>query len=188
VISGSPAIFAVESGVTEFYRPPSQRALGFFNIHVSGSRYGAYKPDATLLANSFDEVGRRIADRGTHTCDFSDSEAASIADSFSLAVYSDLPEGVFFFGRSPVEFSDIVRSRCLMWAPDGDEAFDDGSFVLQFDVANRVRVIAFKRNDGPLHDQGSLNDLWLEADEFYSILQHWYDEFESEWAAATARG
>ncbi len=188
MISGSPATFAVESGVTEFYRALSQRALGFFNIHVSGCRYGVYKPDATLLANSFDEVRRRISDRGTHTCDFAGSEAATIADSISLAIYSDLAEGESFWGKSPAELSHIVGSRGLMWAPDGDEAFDDGSFVLQFDVADQVRIIAFKRNNGPLHDQGSLSDLWLTGDDFYRILQHWYDEFESEWAAATARG
>jgi hypothetical protein len=68
-----------------------------------------------------------------------------------------------------------------MLAPDGDEAFDDGSFVLQFDVGDRVRLIAFKSCHNYLHDAGSLSDVWLAADDFYGILRQWHDAFESEW-------
>lgn len=32
------------------------------------------------------------------------------------------------------------------------------------------------------HDPETLKDVWLEADEFYGILQRWRNEFESEWA------
>ena len=45
-----------------------------------------------------------------------------------------------------------------MWAPDGDEPFDDASYVLQFDVKDRVRLIAFKSSEGYLHDPATLSD------------------------------
>ena len=48
----------------------------------------------------------------------------------------------------------------LVSAPDGDEAFDDGSYVLQFDVGDRVRLIAFKRPD-QLVDLASVRAVFL---------------------------
>jgi hypothetical protein len=43
-----------------------------------------------------------------------------------------------------VGLRDMIYSRHILWAPDGDAAFDDGSYILQFDVDERVRLIAFK--------------------------------------------
>ena len=75
-----------------------------------------------------------------------------------------------------------IASHRITWAPDGDEAFDDGSYVLQFDVGDKVRLVAFKSGDlGHQYDPETLNDRWLEADQFYSILQQWRDAFEAEW-------
>jgi hypothetical protein len=68
-----------------------------------------------------------------------------------------------------------------MWAPDGDAALDDGSYVLQFDVDDRVRVIAFRCRENFLHDPATLSDVWLSADGFYNVLQQWHDAFEAEW-------
>jgi hypothetical protein len=69
-------------------------------------------------------------------------------------------------------------------APDGDEAFEDGSYVLQFDVKNRVRLIAFKSDHSYSYDPGTLSDVWLAAEEFYGILKQWRDSFDSEWVSA----
>jgi hypothetical protein len=67
--------------------------------------------------------------------------------------------------------------------PDGDEAFDDGSFVLQFDVQDRVRLIAFRSGAGYVHDPDTLSDVWLPADDFYRVLEQWHQAFDREWAA-----
>lgn len=163
----------------------SLRALGFFVIYVGGFRYGVYEPEATMLANSFDEVGRRLAERGMHTCDFStEPEAAKIAGAVSCAVYSDALGGERAFGIAPSEFGLQLSSKDLLWAPDGDEAFDDGSHVLQFDVEDRVRLIAFKRTDGDRPENGTLRDVWIGSGEFYTILQKWHDDFKATWTAA----
>jgi hypothetical protein len=74
-------------------------------------------------------------------------------------------------------------SKHIQWAPDGDEAFDDGSYVLQFDVGGEVRLIAFKRGPDGRHDSSTLNDLWIASDEFYAVLRRWRDSFTEEWAA-----
>jgi len=107
-----------------------------------------------------------------------------IANAFRNAVYAE-DQDESYFGIPSAKFSKLFDrdSNDLMWAPDGDEAFDDGSYVLQFDVKDRVRLIAFKSSEGFVHDPATLSDVWLPADEFYRVLQQWQKAFDSEWAA-----
>ena len=72
------------------------------------------------------------------------------------------------FGLSETEFTETIYSNSLVGAPDGDEAFDDGSYVLQFDVGDRVRLIAFQRPDSPV-DSASVREIWISSDIF---VQH----------------
>jgi hypothetical protein len=183
VIIGSPSVFAIESEITQAYDRLSQRALGFFVLHVGGRRFGVCKPDATMLGCSFDTVQRRIGERGRHTAPFGDEDGGKIADAFRSAVYAD-EQDESYLGMPLAEFRDLFYrvSNDLMWAPDGDEAFEDGSFVLQFDVEERVRLIAFRSGEGFVHDPSTLSDVWLPADEFYRVLQQWHQAFDSEWA------
>jgi hypothetical protein len=109
-------------------------------------------------------------------------EPGSIADAFRAAIYGDDPKDQYM-GLSRNEFCDFVYSGDLAWAPDGDEAFDDGSYVLQFDVGDRVRLISFRRGEEWPYDPETLRDLWISADEYYGILQEWRDAFQVEWAA-----
>jgi hypothetical protein len=182
MIVGNPAVLAIESGITQAYERLSFRALGFFTIHVGGRRYGVCRPDATMLANSFDEVERRIAARGRHLATFAESDAGKIAYAFRNAVYAD-QQDESYWGIPLKDFCNIIYSGEITWAPDGDEAFDDGSYVLQFDVGDRVRVVAFKSSFGGLHDPATLSEAWLEADDFYGILQQWHAAFAAEWKA-----
>jgi hypothetical protein len=138
-----------------------------------------------MLACSFDEIRRRIAMRGSHTTPFaSEPDGGKIADAFRNALYAE-KQHESHFGIPLAEFAETIHSKRIMWAPDGDEAFDDGSHVLQFDVGNRVRLIAFKSGPGYLHDPATLSDIWLPTDDFYDVLQNWHDAFLSEWASAT---
>jgi Immunity protein 42 len=184
MIIGDQSVFAIESGITHAYERLSFRALGFFVIHINGRRYGVHSPNATMLACSFDEVGNRITRRGSHIASFAtEPDADEIANAVCHAIYASDQENTRFFGISRPEFHDLVYSNHLLWAPDGDEAFDDGSHVLQFDVKNRVRLIAFKNSEEG-YDSSTLNDMWFEGDKFYDILQRWRDAFETEWLAA----
>ncbi|MGB6900929.1 MAG: Imm42 family immunity protein [Candidatus Acidiferrum sp.] len=182
---GNSSIFAIESEITSAYACLGLRALGFFVLHVGGQRYGVYKSEATMLANSFDAVQTRIASRGNHTAPFAtELDAGAIADAFRNAIYAD-DQHESFFGIPLAEFCKFFYMPSnVMWAPDGDEAFDDGSYVLQFDVGSRVRLIAFKSGEGYRHAPGSLSDVWLPADDFYSVLLEWRDAFEAEWVSA----
>jgi Immunity protein 42 len=175
MIIGNPFVFAIESSITRAYERLSLRALGSFVVHVGGLSYGVKREDATMLACSFDEVEKRLARRGKHTAPFAEElDGGKIADAFRKAIFTDDPSGSYF-GMLLAEFRELFYATRAdrMWAPDGDQAFDDGSFVLQFDVDDRVRLIAFKSGEAHLHDPTTLRDVWLSADTFYGVLRQW---------------
>lgn len=183
---GSKSIFAIESTITRAYDQLGVRALGYFLIHIHGHCYGVNSADATMLACSLDEVKDRIQRRGKHTAPFADEPSAGkVADAIRDAIWAPNQEHKQFFGMPHAIFQGIVFSNHLIWAPDGDEAFDDGSFVLHFDVGNQVRLVAFKCcMDSYQHDPTTLSTIWLPAGEFYETLEKWRDAFEAEWATA----
>src|SRR5688572_12212599 len=120
MLIGDPSRFAIESCISLAYEELGARALGFFVIHIGGRCYGVREPDATWMACSFDEVERRLTERGTHTAPFSgDRDAGKIADAFRDAIYAPDQEDEQFFGIPQPEFSDCLYSKQLNWAPDG---------------------------------------------------------------------
>lgn len=181
MIIGDSSLFAIESKISQSFRRISLRALGYFLIYVCGNCYGVREPEATMLACSFDEVKQRIANRGRHIASFVEFDARQIVDAFYSALYAEEQEESYF----GIKLSKFRRyfdrnANDLLWAPDGDAAFDDGSYVMQFDLKDRVRLIAFKINEeGCLPE--TLSEVWLSANEFYLTLQEWCDSFEAEW-------
>lgn len=183
MLIGNPSVLGIESSITRAYERLSFRGLGFFVIHIGGQCYGVKSPDATLLANSFDDVERRVAMRGSHSVPFAtEADAGKIADAFRNAIYAERQQESYF-GIPLSEFCQMIHSKRIVWAPDGDGAFDDSSYVLQFDIGERVRLIAFKSGQSYLHNPSTLSDMWLEADDFYHVLRHWHDAFAAEWAS-----
>jgi hypothetical protein len=186
MIIGDPKIFAIESAITRAYDRLSFRALGFFVIYIKGECYGVRDPQATMIACSLNEVENRLSNRGFHVAPFAEiAEESQLAIAFTRAIYAPEQENEYYFGLSHPEFCDLVNSRNLEWAPDGDEAFDDGSHVLHFDQGNLVRLVGFKREKtGYEYVANSLRSIWLESDEFYDVLRRWHDAFLSEWNIA----
>lgn len=179
MIVGIGSMLAIESGITCAYQSRGLMALGFFIIHVSGREYGVRSPDASMLANSYDAVKERIDQKGMHTVFFSRVHSANeIAVAFMDAIYGNNPEARLYFGESHDTFREAIDSAKIIWAPDGDSAFDDGSYVLQFDVDDKVRLIAFKSTPDGV---GMLSDIFVSSDVYYKILCEWTDKFEREW-------
>jgi hypothetical protein len=182
MIVGNPSIVAIESRITLAYSSLSQRALGFFNIHISGQRYGIKRSDATLLACSFDAVRQRISRRGDHISPLaSEDNARKLSDVVCMAIYSDECEEQFFKGMSCNYIRQHIHAHELIWAPDGDSAFDDGSHVLQFDANDKVRLIAFKTTGIVSSPTTAVKEAWMNAEEYYAMLDTWQQRFEAEW-------
>ncbi|MBP9903781.1 MAG: hypothetical protein KBH45_20195, partial [Verrucomicrobia bacterium] len=131
MLIGDPSEFAIESSISIAYEELGARALGSFVIHIGGRCYGVREPDASWMACSFGAVEDRIAKRGAHTAPFAtEPDAGKIADAYRDAIYATDQENEEFFGLPHSEFRDCFYSKPLVWAPDGDEAFDDWSYVL----------------------------------------------------------
>ncbi len=156
--------------------------LGFFLVHLEGCSYGVVKPDATLLACSFDAVLNRLVKRGTHLANFSnESNGLLIAQTFYDVIYGDVCDKELLLGLSVCEFHNIISQNEIQWAPDGDAAFDDSSYILQFDLENKVRLISFKVNESREISRDSLRDYSLNADDYYEVLKEWSSAFYAEW-------
>lgn len=185
MIVGNPSSLAIESSVTEAYESMGQRALGFFVLHVGGKCYGVRSPTATLLACSFDAVQRRIERRGQHRMQLGgEPDAMKIADAVRAAFYDEDRQQEQFFGMSASELCDELHMHEILWAPDGDAAFDDGGHVLQFDQGESIRLIAFKNAATHQDFVDSVVESWLSSEQFYATLADWRSHFESEWKAA----
>ena len=179
MIVGDPAIFAIESQITKAFERLSFRGLGYFVIHIAGRQYGVREPEATMLAVSFDEVGGRLGRQGKHLSNFSlASNPGTLADMYRKAFYNVGAD------KEMKSFADAILSAGISWAPDGDEAFDDGSYVLQFDVEGWVRLIGFRCGADGLHDPTTLSDTWLSSAQFYGVLEKWQADFLKEWTTS----
>lgn len=181
MLVGNPSAFAIESGLTHVYADRGQLGLGYFLIHLGGKTYGVRSSEATLLACSFDSVVRRLVRRGSHVAPFGAAESADkIASAYLRASFEETESHERFFGMSADELTDLMAEREIVWAPDGDEAFDDGSHVLHFDQGKQVRLIGFKNRDD-ISVAASLSEIFLDAEEFYNLLNSWKENFEAEW-------
>jgi hypothetical protein len=188
LLVGDPSTLAIESDTVELLDSESQLAIGYFVLHLEGKVYGVREPDATLMGCSFEGVGERISRRGDHHAPFEkEPDATKIADAYLGANYDANRESDSFFGMSYQNAGKAMHDGNITWAPDGDEAFDDGSCVLQFDLEERVRIVAFNNTENRLDMPATLVDVWMDGDEFYSILSKWHQQFKIDWETAVGR-
>lgn len=180
MIIGDPSIFAIESSITTIVDKNSSQALGYFVIHIEGTAYGVREADATMLGCSYDEILSRLKRAGDHQFPLLTGQSGNdAAQAYLDCIYRDtLRED--YFGLSRDEFSHLINENRIQWAPDGDEAFDDGSHVLQFDEEGRVRLVGFKNVEPHLELSRALKDVWLDAETFYGVLSTWSNAYADQ--------
>jgi hypothetical protein len=181
IIIGDPNLFAIESGITTVLKSQSQLAIGHFVIHIGGHSFGVAEPDATLLGCSYAAVKRRLGRRGFHCIAFEgELDATQIVDAVHASIYDEVRQQESFFGLSSEVFRNALTANEIIWAPDGDAAFDDGGHVLQFDQGNRVRLIGFKNLETSEETLQTVIEEWLDQDQFYQLLKRWQEAFDVE--------
>ena len=184
MLIGHPDRFAIESHITRAYARPGFLALGYFVLHVGGRAYGVRESDATLLAVAFDVVEERLAQRNTHQAAFATyPDGAALFDTLMASIYDDAEDVNTCCGVSRSKLTEIIEAQNLKWC-DPDEAFDDGTTLFHFDEGSRVRLLATNEGDPKSwrHNPETFRDVWLDADEFYRVLQEWRDSFLAEWS------
>ncbi|MEN2711105.1 hypothetical protein ACQKOH_06405 [Sphingomonas sp. NPDC092331] len=182
ILTGDRTALAIESYVDEFIASRSQMGIGYFLIHAGGKRYGVEDPRACAMGSSYSEVLSRLRREGEHVLTF-----ASRIDARDLAIH--VVNHIYDRGFSePVlppewkqEIDALLYANALIWAPDGDAAFDDGSHVLQIDDGDKVRIIAFVNADTQGELESSLADVTTERAHYYAVLREWAQKFELQW-------
>lgn len=176
MILGDKSIFAIEFEITKGNSNDSLFALGFFVIYIKSYSYGVRTPDATMLGCSYNELRNRLLMRGKHIAPFSKENAGEIANAVRYAIYAPEQENNKYFDIGKSDFCNIINNNRIIWAPDGDQAFDDGSYVLHFDMDDKIRLIAFRsiHNDYQ-YDPDTLVDAEINTDDFYQTLESCYD-------------
>lgn len=181
MIVGDTSKFAIESEISVAFPEVHKIALGFFILHLANKSYGVRQADASFLACSLQAVRQRIANRGNHESFLAVvDDSAAIVDAVLGCLYSLTRQGDIFFGLSCQDFRTHIYSKNLIWAPDGDAAFDDGSFVLQFDIDGHIRLIGFSQGDAANMLPYDIADLTMGAQEYYALLEDWALHFEIE--------
>lgn len=184
MLVGDQNIFAIESGVMKSYPRKGSLALGYFLIYVGNMKYGVKEADATMLGCSYGEVQRRLSKRGTHNFELARLEGTELAQLLYSSVYYDIDKPRSSVGCSEQALKQFWDNN-ITWAPDGDEAFDDGSHVYQFDIGETVRILAFKTCDGTYEiDQKTFRDITLDSYIFYGVLQEWQNSFQESLVTA----
>jgi hypothetical protein len=183
MIIGDIRTFAIESEVSEFSKRLSLRGLGYFVVHISGEQFGVKSPRATMMANSFDEVCRRLSEQGSHVAPF-----AATLDAYHLA--SLVQEALYGDVSTSFHLKDIaatLEERKLIWAPDGDAAFDDGAVIVQIDEETHVRLVAFRNSPSSSGGPINLQELRIASDNYYDTLRKWSEAFLAEWVVGIQR-
>ncbi len=194
MLVGSTEEFALESHIERAYERRSLLALGFLRVHVAGVPYGSGAADATMLACAADSVAGRLATQGTHQSALAgEADARALIEAAYASVHGDDVEWRYLgWGQRELE-QHLVKSG-VMWAPGGDEEFDDGSVILQFDLRDSVRIVAGRPPEGlprprrPLRGNGPqctdylIRDVTMSAEAFYGVLALWHARFLSQWA------
>jgi hypothetical protein len=186
-MSKNNMVFAIESFISNAYANRGIMAIGYFLIKINGISYGVKEYNATALACSYDEVIRRLEMRGKHIApaELSVLPGLELAQLANDILYGDIDndQDDCKISMSHDELIKVMYKRNLVWSPDGDEAFDDGSRVLQFDIDNEtVRLIGFKTTSDDKVDISTLTDLIMDSNEFYLVLKKWADDFYKEWS------
>ncbi|HEY2662355.1 MAG TPA: hypothetical protein VGI79_21750 [Caulobacteraceae bacterium] len=179
MIIGDPSSIALEAGITEAFEQPSQLALGYFAIHICGKVFGVRSHDATMLACSYNAMKARLDRRGNHAVrDAKDRAALEIVRHCQAAIYGIEHNATLL--SADEAFGGRLMASNIVWAPDGDAAFDDGGHVLQFDEGNEVRLIAFKNEIDFQAVISSVAEAWVPTAIFYELLAEWLRWFDSE--------
>jgi hypothetical protein len=165
MVFGDRSTFAIDCEITS--RHPPHQALGKFVVYLAGRRFGVDDPEASMLANSIDAIGERILNRGLHIRrSFDATPAAAIANAYLSGTYRG-------------DVSEQVDWSTIIWVPDGDEAFDDGSHILQMDIGSSVRLIGFQ-NTGDALTADDVVELTMLPDAFYSVLAQCVDWYRGQ--------
>jgi hypothetical protein len=176
VIEHGTTGFAVRTSIDSILDSRSFLAIGSHQYRFGQQWYGLAAEYAAVLGCSFNCIVDRFRNRGKHVVPMLDTHSAeSIAQNWVQYVYAkppDLQTSAELDYRN--RYLEGVYERGAQMAPDGSEAFDDGSLIFQFDIGAKVRLVACRFGIAPEPYRAvDISEVTLYSDEFYDVLGAW---------------
>lgn len=168
MIFGSKAIFAIEVEVNNcFY--DKFIGEGKFLVYIYDTAYGLDKNYATTFLCIMDDLRKFSQNSSNVDVDLSNYTAYEIAMCYYCQNYSEQDLSMYS--------DDLLRKskKLEVWAPEA--AFDDGSYLIQFDNNGKTRLVAFKScsKEGICTvKKKSVSEITLDSNEFKKILSGVY--------------
>ena len=150
MIVGDRSRFAVEIELHPDSPKSISTGFGLYRFWIADQPYGRSAPDASCLAASCDALRERLGQRGHH--DATGMPTGNPLGILERAYWLIYRVTDVHIASRQASAQEVAQARRLMMAPDGDEAFDDGSFVVQWDDRGVVGLAAglVGEGDGPM--------------------------------------
>lgn len=173
-MTGDVRTFAIDTALHPECLRTHQEAFGRHQLWVGGQVYGRHDEDASCLAATFDNTVRIFQERGSF----------ELPGPISPIEALELAHKVIFLGDEllPMHLRPFINS-CGYWsrrllAPDGEEAFDDGAFVMPIEHRGDVIIAAAFSNAHGLI--GPISEARMIADDFYQVLGGWINWYRTQ--------
>ncbi len=182
MLFGNKEKFAIEFEVKEIYHDKRFIGDGFFVVYIDGFMYGRKEDDATSFGCIRSTLKYFDVLQSPSKNPFNKYECYELCDKFYDTAYRMerryKEEEIKDFIKE-AEITYDKRENCLLdyWTPM-EEAFDDGSFVLQLNEGDSVRLLGFKTSDDETYNIENVHGAIIQKEKFSSIIQEVIQELE----------
>lgn len=178
MLIGSIKRFAIEYTIREFYEN-NFIGDGKFLVYINGIPYGQNRDDSTTFSCIIPELGKRIITRKITDKILRENGHAEIAHNYYDCFFADEPKTTYF-GLSKKDFEKVIIENNCSW--NGmDEAFDDGSFILQINMnSTTTKLIGFKAISCFPVEIEKISTIEISVDVFNTTIQQFIESLKTD--------
>ena len=168
MIFGFKESFGIEIELNTFFHDDFI-GEGKFIVFINNISYGIDMPYATTFFCIKDELLKYYSESINADLKLTKYSGIEIARSYYGQNYSNIPLDAYD--------KDLLTltKNLLTWSPES--AFDDGSYIIQIDEYDKIRLIGFKsctKDERYIVDEKSITELRIEKSVFKQILNKAY--------------
>lgn len=186
MLFGDKKVFGIEFEVKELYHNKSFIGDGFFVVYIDGFMYGIREDDASSFGAILWTLKESCSSFIHMKNPFNNFEDFEICDKFYDANYRSenrYPEKTkmdydctYLVKPGCDERDGNLANRFLIYWAQMEEAFDDGSFILQINEEKYIRILGFKASAN--YDVENVHSAKVPIEDFFSTLQSVITELE----------
>jgi hypothetical protein len=175
---GDINIFALEYSIIEYY---DSRYIGDgkFIVYINGTKYGKSNNNSTTFSSIIPSLGQRANTSNLTDPIFEKYPPYDLAFACYDSYYGENPKEVYL-GLNREHFLVLKRNNKIEWH-GMDEAFDDGSFIIQLNNANNeISLIGYRAISSNPSQIEELNSIKLKYSIFSEIINQFIESIKNE--------